>query len=759
MRIHCGLISALGAIALAVGCGSGGSSSSNGCAGCAGCCAAGVCQPGTTAAACGSGGAACTVCTGGDVCTGGACATPALGSKCGANGDCGAGNLCAAEVPGGGYCTRTCNPGACPSGGACIDVGAASALCLKSCASPSDCRAEHLCVAAGGGSVCIPKCTGDADCETANCDVATGQCGPSRVGQVCAADGDCGQPPALCDKNAAGGYCSLPCGGNLNAACPPGSNCAARGGGTSVCLLACAGAGGCRAGELCTDTGGGAKSCVPNCTSDATCGTTGRCDVASGACVASGPAAGQLGGACASNPDCAAFASDAVCGGYPGGYCTRPCTAGGGECGTSGVCVDFGGGVLDCLSGCTTRHDCRPDYACFPLQTASVCYPACTQNQDCVQSGTVCDTTSGLCVVPAAGSTTIDTQDLTAGGPITVPTNVLTAVLSVSVPNDAISVTFVGKAISDPTSRVVVYRVKAPDQTVYYDYASTSSIMKVLPPIGPGAFSVLLPNSPTVPFKGGTWTIALLASKQTTATVKALIKKSTVVPLTSGSVDLNLFFVGAPGLSAANAPTNASFQHIVDQVKATWAKIGIGVGQVTYHDITGADLTRFQDLNDQDLGALMQKSDVPGANDNALNVFFVRTISGGTLSGYIILGESAGIPGVPIRGTSGSGMAVTTADFPNGLDAIADTWAHEASHWLGLFHTTESSGTAFDPLADTAECAASTRDANHDGIVVPQECIGFGADNLMFWTSVASIPHSTLTPNQQFVLLRNPAVH
>jgi len=386
-----------------------------------------------------------------------------------------------------------------------------------------------------------------------------------------------------------------------------------------------------------------------------------------------------------------------------------------------------------------------------------VCAPACTGNADCLTTNEVCDATSGLCVVPSAGSTFVDTVDLTALGPVTVPTNVLSVPLSVPVPTDAISVTFVGQA-ADTTAKVIVYRLTSPDGTLY-DYGSTASIMKIQPATQPGSFAVLAPNSPSAPFTPGIWSVRLLGSKQTTASVKALIKRTSVKPLTAGSIDLNLFFVGAPGLSAATAPTDGRFQTIFDRVKTIWGQIGIGVGQVTYLDASDADRTRFQDLNDQELGALMHTSLVPGANDNALNVFFVRTISGGSLAGYIILGESAGIPGVPIRGTSGSGMAVTTADFPSGLEDIADTWAHEGGHWLGLFHPSESAGTAFDPLPDTPECAAAARDANADHLMQPQECVGFGADNEMFWTSVSSIAHSNLTANQQFVLLRNPAVH
>jgi len=80
----------------------------------------------------------------------------------------------------------------------------------------------------------------------------------------------------------------------------------------------------------------------------------------------------------------------------------------------------------------------------------------------------------------------------------------------------------------------------------------------------PRAFAVLAPNSPTAPFKPGAWTIKLLASKQTTATVKALVKRTTALPMTAGNIDLNLFFVGMPGISAATAPNDPNFKIVFD---------------------------------------------------------------------------------------------------------------------------------------------------------------------------------------------------
>ena len=790
-------------------CGGGGSSGGGACgSSCNGCCLGTTCVAGTDVTGCGSGSKDCSVCTAGQTCTANLCTNPtntgpAVGYKCTSAADCSyTGGTCAADVAGGGYCTASCTAsGQCPAGATCVNVSGGAKACAKSCTADANCRAEHLCQASGGVSTCQPKCTQDADCDSNNCNTGTGRCGASRIGNACAADADCGQGGS-CDLTNPAGYCSSSCGGQKNLACPSNAHCT-----SSVCLLTCAAPADCRTGFACTTDSSGLKSCTPKCTDTSQCGNGLKCDTTAGACVEGGPAAGKLGGACTSDPDCAAsvgagsFCATAA-NGYPGGYCSSVCNSSDSVCtagGMNGQCVAFPD-EKDCLSKCTSPADCRSGYYCYDLGGGSggVCNPKCTQNTDCT-GGTVCDKNSGLCVPPGAGDTANELIDLTPSGPITVSTTQLTAKLSINVPNDAVSINFVGQAISDPTARLVVYRIESHTDGLpvssckptasskglcLYDYSSVGSQMKVLPPTGAGAFSVLFPNSPNVPFTPSassatsctganapadgcsTVQITLLASKSTTASVKAIIKHSPTRALTAGKIKLNLYFVGLTTLNATTAKTDPNFKTIFDSVKSTWLKAGVSVedADVKYIDITGADAAQFKDLKDSDLGLLMTKTagtdaNAAAAQDNALNVFFVHTISGGSLEGYIILGESAGIPGVPIRGTTGSGMAVTAADFPGGLQDIADTWAHEGGHWLGLFHPTESAGTSFDPLPDTPECAQGTRDTNGDKIMQPSECGGFGADNEMFWTSVAAIPHSNLTPNQSFVLLRNPAVH
>src|SRR5215472_4974726 len=345
----------------------------------------------------------------------------------------------------------------------------------------------------------------------------------------------------------------------------------------------------------------------------------------------------------------------------------------------------------------------------------------------------------------------------TSGGQYIIPlgsfavfTNQLSSPITVNLPATAISSEFIGQP-ADPTARVVVYRIIDPDGVTIFNYASQTNIAKILPASRPGSFSVLLPNSPTVPFKPGPWTFYLLGAKATTADVQAVYKTSL-----ASAIDVNLFFVGVPNLSAKSAPTDPNFQTILSTVRSIYSQVGVTLGNLTYIDIMGKDATTFTDVIDSEFGSLLQLSSNPQAGAAAINIFLVHSLSGSTLNGFIILGESGGIPGTPVRGSTGSGVAFTLADFPNGLDELGRTMAHEIGHWLGLFHTTESGGTAFDPLPDTPECPQVPFDTDGNGIMEPPECITRDATNLMFWTDFNSIPATVLTPDQGFVMLRNP---
>jgi hypothetical protein len=75
--------------------------------------------------------------------------------------------------------------------------------------------------------------------------------------------------------------------------------------------------------------------------------------------------------------------------------------------------------------------------------------------------------------------------------------------------------------------------------------------------------------------------------------------------------------------------------------------------------------------------------------------------------------------------------------------------AHEVGHFLGLFHTSETDGSSYEPLSDTPVCDLS-HDTSGDGIVDAFECMGLGAENVMFWG--VTIADATFSAMQRDVL-------
>jgi len=79
--------------------------------------------------------------------------------------------------------------------------------------------------------------------------------------------------------------------------------------------------------------------------------------------------------------------------------------------------------------------------------------------------------------------------------------------------------------------------------------------------------------------------------------------------------------------------------------------------------------------------------------------------------------------------------------------------AHEAGHFFGLIHTSEADGLVVEPLPDTPECPVD-RDSDGDGFLLPAECAGAGADNLMFWAASGD----SMSADQAAVVRTSPAL-
>jgi hypothetical protein len=197
-----------------------------------------------------------------------------------------------------------------------------------------------------------------------------------------------------------------------------------------------------------------------------------------------------------------------------------------------------------------------------------------------------------------------------------------------------------------------------------------------------------------------------------------------------------------------------------------------------------ADLTGPCEELDQ---MLLLSSAHPG---NTVSLFLVQSITSQSNAGGSVVGIDGTIPGpASFSGTVHSGAAASLVDLFSGTcgggmdllncgaDEVAYIAAHEAGHFLGLFHTTEPDGRSFDPLTDTPKCpcipCASSQDlpkctgtaslfvlANQcSGALARPACASAGGDNLMFWQLDRGVSQGTLKPQQAAVMALSPAVH
>ena len=262
---------------------------------------------------------------------------------------------------------------------------------------------------------------------------------------------------------------------------------------------------------------------------------------------------------------------------------------------------------------------------------------------------------------------------------------------------------------------------------------------------GYGFASVLVPQTSNFSAKAGTWTFKNYANDRVKLTIRTGSTPSaatiTVQPYITGTTwsasDI------APALSVMS--TIFSINDITLNVKDT-----ITISDSQYATVSSS----FIDATTSSL--------VSQGSEDTVNLFFVEDQPS---SETAILGVSAGIPGTMSIASSWNGVINYLSAHATGSSlnsqVLGETVAHEMGHWLGLFHTTEAAGSSFDPLSDTAQCPISL-DGDSDGKVYAEECEGYGADNLMFWTTwstssqAAGKTQEKLSTEQQYILKYSP---
>ncbi len=276
------------------------------------------------------------------------------------------------------------------------------------------------------------------------------------------------------------------------------------------------------------------------------------------------------------------------------------------------------------------------------------------------------------------------------------------------------------------------------------------------PVVNSGGFvPFLVPNNPTIAAspEGYAFDVSFDVASAAELVTAARAGEHTIL-------DFNLFLVGGgqevdpSGLH----PGSAAVRDLMTRMDDRFRKVGMRVGTVREHDVTGAlrdelgvietrPITdangNLVDLEVEGLDALFELS--AGLDDGGLNLFLVSDMGD-------LLGISGGIPGsIGAHGTSMSGVAVAVDTV--GLDAVDAVIQHEVAHQLGLFHTSEINGFVIEPLSDTPACELD-RDDDGDFVLASSECRDAGADNLMFWAGTGS----ELSPQQIEVLQRSPVL-
>ncbi len=622
------------------------------------------------------------------------------GAPCTSNGSC-LGGRCLTDEMGypNGYCTTlNCEEDGCSGlASECFRTeieGQDVTACFELCDFDGNCeRADegYTCVTLDDTAVCLPPGVTSAPAQ-------------GTTGSSCSANTQCNGDNARCLTNFFGGYCSqVECDGS--AMCLDGNPCLSINpddATQTACFLACESDDDCRFQYSCQEYDG-VRVCLEG-TQDKVRNPDGEDDGA--ACNS------QLnckGGTCIRESE----AEDQGEVAWPGGYCTTR------DCGTSdecngGRCVQRGRSTT-CLAPCEANSDCRDGYECVDST-----------------EGKVCDTIVEQVTPDPDDSPAFEVQCGSAKK------------FDFTVPSGAEGF-FLGPYTRDG-KKVVPTTLTYPDGTTL-DIRNDYEFMAINPEILGSMAPILFPGSDRAEFRdvfgGGDWSLTVETSSSDVC-FYAIPQESV------GSVlDINLYFVGVPGLTAAQAESDRDIGDVEQIVRTIYSKMDVTATVVNYIDVSSAVASNYSIIRDfNDVYDLVASSTSPGSTKEealSVNVFLIDDFNISEAPG--LLGVSTGIPGVAgLHGNSGAGLVFSTASLGDDNRQLGQTMAHEIGHFLGLRHTTEHGLGVHDPITDTPEC------------LNPQfAALCPDSGNFMFAFALGG-QQTGVTGGQEYVVRRNPLV-
>jgi hypothetical protein len=164
----------------------------------------------------------------------------------------------------------------------------------------------------------------------------------------------------------------------------------------------------------------------------------------------------------------------------------------------------------------------------------------------------------------------------------------------VDVPPGTSSLTLIADAGVAP--RVFVNSLTSPAGPLPVDPFAVPPALRI--DVNGGVGVVTVPNTPLIPLLAGRYRFTLGSFTSVNARLSALLNRRS--GLASGRLNLRIFFVAIPGVTAVTAPANPTVAAVLNRYNQILGPVGITLGTVTFEDFPEPQASQLTLIDDVD---------------------------------------------------------------------------------------------------------------------------------------------------------------